>query len=340
MRALAGGTGRWLRLREPLPEGPEAGPDGAPIHEGGQGAAGGVQIRRARPRRGPVRAALVTIRPRQWLKNVLVVAAAGAAGALGHDDVPIRVLIAFLAFCLLASGAYAVNDVRDAAEDRHHPRKRHRPVAAGELRPGAALALAAGLVLAGLALCWFVRPLLAVVGAGYLALTLSYTVLWRHVVILDLVAIAGGFVLRAVAGGVAAPVTLSRWFVLVVTFTAILVAGGKRYAELRRSASVEGPRRRVLEPYTEQRLRLILAGSAACALFAYSVWAFELLAVDGVPWRPLTIIPFAVCLLRYGALVRAGDGEAPEDLLLADRPLQVAGFAWLVVFALGVHAAG
>ena len=158
-------------------------------------------------------AAIVTLRPRQWIKNALVIAAAGAAGALGHDDVPVRVGLACLAFCLLASGIYAINDVRDASEDRAPPAQAHRPVAAGELEPRAALALGAALMLVGLALCVAIRPLLLAVGAGYLALTLSYTVLWRRIVVLDIVAIAGGFVLRAVAGGVAAPVTLSRWFV-------------------------------------------------------------------------------------------------------------------------------
>jgi decaprenyl-phosphate phosphoribosyltransferase len=282
----------------------------------------------------------VTLRPQQWVKNGLVVAAAGAAGALGHDDVPVRVALACIAFCLLASGVYAVNDVRDAAEDRRHPRKRYRPVAAGELDAGAALALGAGLMLAGLALCASVRPLLLAVGAGYVALTLSYTMLWRRLLILDVVAIAGGFVLRAVAGGVAAPVTLSRAFLLVVTFAAVFVAAGKRRSELRRTDGDRAGRRRVLEWYTEARLRLILAASAALALFAYCVWAFELPEVHGIPWRPLTIVPFAVCLLRYGGLVRAGHGEAPEELLLSDRWFQLAGLAWLVLFALGVRAAG
>ena len=151
--------------------------------------------------RTPLRAALATIRPRQWIKNLLVVAAAGAAGALGHDDVPVRVGLAGIAFCLLASGIYAINDVRDAPEDRLHPRKRHRPVAAGELDPRAATWMGVSLMVAGLALCAAVRPLLAVVGAGYLALTLSYTLIWRHVVVLDVFAIAGGFVLRAVRVG-------------------------------------------------------------------------------------------------------------------------------------------
>ena len=129
----------------------------------------------ARPARGRLHAAIVTARPRQWIKNALVIAAAGAAGALGDDDVPVRVGLAFLAFCLLASGLYAINDVRDAEEDRRHPRKRLRPVAAGELDARSALALGAGLMLAGLALCAAVRPLLLLVGVGYLALTLSYT---------------------------------------------------------------------------------------------------------------------------------------------------------------------
>jgi decaprenyl-phosphate phosphoribosyltransferase len=283
---------------------------------------------------------LVTIRPRQWIKNALVAAAAGAAGALGHDDVPVRVALACAAFCLLASGLYAINDVHDAPEDRRHPRKRYRPVATGELDPREALALGVAMMLAGLAVCMLVRPLLVAVGAGYVALTLSYTMIWRHTPILDVVAIAGGFVLRAIAGGVAAPVTLSRWFVLVVTFGALFVAAGKRQAELQRTAGTGAPDRRVLEFYTEARLRLILVGSSLAALFAYCVWAFELPTIDGIPWRPLTVLPFAVCLARYGALVRAGDAEAPEDVLLSDRPLQLAGLVWLVVFALGVHAAG
>ncbi len=299
-------------------------------------------------RRGVLRAALVTLRPRQWIKNLLVIAAAGAAGALGHDDVPIRVGLAFVAFCLLASGIYAINDVRDVAEDRLHPRKRFRPVAAGELDPGVAAALGIVLIVGGIVLCAAIRPLLAAVGAGYVAITLSYTLVWRHLLLLDIVAIAGGFVLRAVAGGVAAPVALSRWFVLVVTFAAVFVAAGKRQAELRRTdalppgsaAAGRGGRRRVLEGYTAGRLRMILIVSALATLFAYCVWAFEVPDVDGIPWRPLTILPLVAALVRYAMLIGAGKGEAPEDLVLRDRSLVIAGVAWLVLFALGVHAAG
>ena len=293
----------------------------------------------AHRRRGPLLAAVVTMRPHQWLKNGLVVAAAGAAGALGHDDVPVRVGLTFVAFCMLASGLYAINDVRDAAEDRLHVRKRHRPIAAGELSARAAVALGGGLVVGGLALCTLVRPLVGVVGAGYVALTLSYTLIWRHILILDLIAIGGGFVLRAVAGGVAAPVALSRWFLLVISAAAVCVAAGKRYAELRRAEAENSARRRVLHSYNVPLLRRVLVASAALALFAYSMWAFQLPLLGGIPWRPLTIAPFAICLLRFGVLVRAGAGEAPDELILQDRLLQVAAVAWLVLFALAVHAA-
>jgi decaprenyl-phosphate phosphoribosyltransferase len=291
------------------------------------------------PRRGRFHAAIALVRPQQWVKNALVIAAAGAAGALGRPNVPENVALACLAFCLLSAGTYAVNDVNDAAEDRRHPRKRHRPVAAGEIAPRSALRLGIGLMVLGLAVCLAVRPLLFVVGAGYLALTLSYALGWRRIVILDIVAIAGGFVLRAVAGGVAAPVTLSRWFIVVVSCAALLIAAGKRYAELARVGSDVRGKRSVLRFYTPMRLRLILIGSGAGALFAYCVWAFQLPAIDGFPWRPLTIVPFAAALVRYGRLVLAGNGEAPEELMLHDRLLAVIAIVWLIVFGLGVNAA-
>ena len=299
------------------------------------GRAGLRGARRSRPG-----AVIATMRPKQWIKNALVIAAAGAAGALGHDDTPGRVIVACASFCLLASGIYAINDVSDAEEDRRHPRKRGRPVAAGEIDPRFATGLGLSLLLAGLLLCAAIGPLLALVGVGYAALTLSYTLVWRHLIVFDIFAVAGGFVLRAVAGGVAAPVTLSRWFLLVVTSSAVFVAAAKRYAELQRTDARRDRRRRVLDSYSPRALELIIAGATAVALLAYCMWAFSLPAVRGIPWRPLTILPFAACLLRYGELVHRGAGEAPEDVLLSDRPLQFAGLAWLALFALEVHAAG
>jgi decaprenyl-phosphate phosphoribosyltransferase len=268
-----------------------------------------------------------------------VIAAPGAAGALGRDGVPARVTLAFVAFCLIASGIYAINDVRDVAEDRLHPRKRRRPIAAGQLSPRAGVWLGGVWMLAGLAMCAGLGGLLLLIGAGYVLLTLSYTLLWRHVIVLDVLAIAGGFLLRAVAGGAAAPVALSKWFLLVISCAAVLVAAGKRWAELRRTTLAGTSRRRVLERYSERRLRWLLGLAGLGALVAYTIWASELPSVHGVPWRPLTIVPFALCLGRYGLLVRRGQGETPEELILGDRPLLAGAVAWLVLFALGVHAA-
>lgn len=297
----------------------------------------------SRPRpRGPLHAALVTARPRQWIKNALVIAAAGAAGALGRDDVPVRVGLAFVAFCLLSAGVYAVNDCRDVLEDRAHPRKRLRPIAAGELPIRSALALAAVWFVTGLALCFTIRPFLGLLGAAYVTLTLSYTVLWRQIVVLDIVAVAGGFVLRALAGGAAAPVALSRWFLVVVTAAAVFVAAGKRQAELQRTsrAGQSCTGRLVMGRYRLGALRMVLVASGACAVVAYTVWALEIIAINGVPWRLLTVVPFAACVIRYGVLLRGGAGEAPEETLLGDRWLLVAGALWLLLFGLAVHAAG
>ena len=119
----------------------------------------------------------------------------------------------------------------------------------------------------------------------------------------------------------------------------MFVAAAKRYAELMRADGQRDRRRRVLDSYSPRALELIIAGATAVALLAYCVWAFSLPTVRGIPWRPLTILPFAACLLRYNGLVHRGAGEAPEDVLLSDRPLQLAALAWLPLFALEVHAA-
>jgi decaprenyl-phosphate phosphoribosyltransferase len=292
-----------------------------------------------RPPRSRSRALLALARPRQWIKNALVIAAPGAAGALTRAGVPLRVISACIAFCLLSAGIYALNDVRDRAEDRLHPRKRLRPVASGEVGAREAVWFGAAAIAVGLIICLIVTPLLAVIGLGYIVLTISYSLMWRNIPWVDLVALAAGFVLRAAAGGVAAPVHLSRWFVLVITFCALFVAVGKRLSELLRAAGSGRRPRRAVRAYTETSLQRALLASAALALFAYCVWAFEVPLIDGIPWRLLTIIPFAECLRRYGRVIRAGAAEAPEDVLASDRGLALMGLLWFVVFTLSVNAA-
>ena len=304
--------------------------DGAPTSADRTAGAPGRARRTARPQRD-ARAWLRAVRIRQWAKNLLVFAAPAAAGALGRAGVLECVSITFVVFCLLASGAYLINDAQDAPEDRRHPVKRHRPVASGAVSPELASAVGAVAVAAGVWLALAVSDALCIVACAYAALNVAYTTWLRRIAIADIAAIAAAFVLRALAGGIAARVTISPWFVVVVSFAALFVAAGKRYAdfldpETRRS-------RRVLEQYTAGSLRLVICIACAGALGAYSLWAF---AAGVTLLHELTIVPFALALLRYGLLVTAGSGGAPETILFGDRFMQTAGVAWFVMLVLGV----
>jgi decaprenyl-phosphate phosphoribosyltransferase len=273
-------------------------------------------------------------RPRQWVKNVLVGIAPGAAGALTNPAVVARVLGTFVAFCLLASAAYLLNDVRDREQDRRHPRKRHRPIAAGELAPRGATRIATLMAILGVALSAALRPTLAVVAIGYLALTTSYSIWWRHIVVADIVAVAGGFLLRALAGGIVAEVPLSRSFLIVTGACALFLVAGKRYAEL---ADVGARRatRATLGRYSRRLLRFLLGGAAALGCLAYAHWAFTRPALG--PWFELSTLPFALWLGRYGMMLGAGAGQAPEELVLRDPALLAIGALWVLLFMVGVY---
>ncbi len=283
---------------------------------------------------GGWRAWVRAARPRQWAKNVLVFGAPAAAGVLTHPAVLARVGVAFVAFCLLSSGAYLINDVADAAEDRRHPVKRHRPVASGAISEWPALAAGVGLVMLGVALSRTAGWGLVGVGCGYALLNAAYTSVLRSVAVLDIASIAGAFVLRAIAGGVAADVHVSRWFIIVVSSVALFVAAGKRYADLVDPAARRS--RAVLKCYSVEFLRSVITGAGAVAVAAYCVWAFEAVHPSVVPWRELTIIPFALAILRYRLLLTRGRGGAPEQILFTDVVVQMSSAAWLMLFCLGV----
>ena len=289
-------------------------------------------VGRGRPR-SPGDILLRACRPRQWLKNLLVVLAPAAAGALTRPGVMAEAACAFASFCLLSSATYLVNDVRDREQDRRHPRKRFRPVAAGELAPRGALRLATVIAALGLALAVAVRPMLGLVAIGYLTLTTSYSICWRHIVVADVVAVAGGFVLRAIGGGVATGIALSYSFLIVTSACALMIVVGKRYAELVGSGSP--PSRSTLRRYSRRTLRLILAGSTVLGCVAYASWAF---ARPGLAtWRGLSIVPFVLWLGRYLRTLGAGAGESPEELILHDRPLLALSFVWVALFTGGVY---
>jgi decaprenyl-phosphate phosphoribosyltransferase len=304
----------------------------------------------AERRQGSRPAGLVrTARPRQWIKNVLVLAAPAAAGVLGQVGALLDVVIAFGAFCLAASGTYFVNDARDARADREHPRKRDRPVAAGVVSPRLAYTVGAACLAAGIALSFATgRWPLAVVLAAYVALTTSYSLWLKHVPILDLIGVSGGFVLRAVAGAAAVGVGASSWFLTVATLGSLFVVASKREAELRSSnrlanrGSDHGADRVAPRPalqfYTREFLWYVRATTSGAVLVSYCLWAFELHTGLSQVAFGLSILPFSVGILRYAMLVDSGFGEEPEEVFLSDPMLLCAGVLLAGCLAVGVYA--
>jgi decaprenyl-phosphate phosphoribosyltransferase len=285
---------------------------------------------------------LRTARPKQWAKNVLLFAAPGAAGVLTHGGPLLRSLAGFALFCVVASGTYFLNDSLDAEADRQHPTKRDRPIAAGVIPVPAGLAMSAVLLGAGIGLAAVVTWKLSVVLAIYVAVQIAYSFYLKHQPVYDLACVAAGFVLRAIAGGVAAKVPVSEWFLIVAMFGSLLMVTGKRLAEQIELGQGRGSHRATLDAYTPTFLRTVLAISAGGAILGYCLWAFSIttsLTHDADPlWYQLSIVPMLVALLRYTFLVEKGHGAKPEDLVLSDLSLLILGAVWVVLFAVGVYA--
>ena len=278
-----------------------------------------------------------TMRPRQWVKNVLVTAAPLASSRLLEPSVLLTTAIAFASFCLAASAVYLLNDALDVEADRAHPTKRHRPIAAGVVPVGAAYATSAGLAIASLAVALLASTELVVLMALYLVVQVAYCVRLKHEPVLDIAIVASGFLLRAIAGGLASGIELSQWFLLVTAFGSLFMVSGKRYSEKRLAAAGEGATRASLLRYTETYLRFVWSLSAAVMITTYSLWAFEIAATEPSPFSTISIVPFVLAVLRYAVDVDGGDAGAPEDIALGDRVLQVLGLSWAVLFAAGVY---
>jgi decaprenyl-phosphate phosphoribosyltransferase len=288
-------------------------------------------------RRSRVPATVRAMRPRQWVKNLLVLAAPLAAGRLFEPAVIKGTALAFVAFCLISAAVYLVNDVRDVAEDRQHPTKRFRPIAAGELKPATALVLAAVLGACGLALGFIVSMPLGITMVVYVALQLLYSAYLKHLPVVDLAMVASAFLLRAIAGGVATGIPLSQWFLLVAAFGSFFMVAGKRYSEMKALGGDAGTRRS-LTRYSESYLRFAWMMAAVMVLISYSLWAFENRGNGalGVPWTAISIAPFTLGLLQYALEVDAGTADEPEEVVLNDRVLQGLGVVWVAVISAAV----
>lgn len=277
-------------------------------------------------------ALLVAMRPRQWMKNLLVLAVPFAAGELGDADVLAGAAVALACFVGLSSAVYLLNDVRDADEDRLHPTKSGRPVASGRLAPPVAVGAAAVLLVASiLAPLATGREALAWVCLGYVGVQLAYVYGLKRIGLLDVALVAAGFVLRAVAGGAAASLPVSPWFLTVTASGALFVVTAKRHSELVQVGAGAGTRRS-LDGYTESFLRTTWTVALVASIVFYALWAAEIADPAG-DWSALaTTVPFSLVLLRYAQHADRAGGEAPEDVVLRDRLLQLFGLLWVVLF--------
>ncbi|HQT99924.1 MAG TPA: decaprenyl-phosphate phosphoribosyltransferase [Acidimicrobiales bacterium] len=294
--------------------------------------------------RGPLRALLSAMRIPQWVKNGLIVIAPASAGILTHADVMRHTAVAFISFCLISSAGYLVNDLRDREADRQHPTKRNRAIASGQLSPAHARAAAAILLVVGFILpldLWHPEGLLLILGL-YVVITLSYIYWLKDVAIVEFAALASGFFLRAYAGAAASHVFVSTWFLMVISFGALFLVVGKRSSELKHLGA--GSTRKVLAEYSAEFLASALTLSATAVVTGYCLWAFDTSATglssihhNIVPIR-LSVIPVVVATLFIMRSAEAGDGAAPEELMLRNRTIQVLAVVWALLLVLGVYA--
>lgn len=284
------------------------------------------------------------LRPKQWTKNVLVLAAPLAAGsdAIFNTRTLLDVAIAFIAFCCSASSIYLVNDARDVEADRQHPTKRFRPIASGMLPINLAYLMAVVLIVAalGISLLATAGHALIIVVAIYIVLQLGYCFGWKHQPVIDIALVSSGFMLRTMAGGVAGGIVLSQWFLLVAAFGSLFMAAGKRYAEILLAERSGAKIRKALEGYTPTYLRFVWTLSATSVVICYALWGFTLAgAATGAQavWYQVSMVPFTVAILRYAADVDRGEGGAPDELVLKDRVLQALGAAWVACIVIAVY---
>ena len=300
-----------------------------------------------------IRALFKEARPKQWTKNVLVFAAPGAAGVLTHGQPLVRALIAFVAFCMASAGTYFWNDILDVEADRVHPTKRFRPIASGKVPLGTARVVGTILLVGGPALAFTTRWQAGVACGVYVVVTTTYSNIWKHIAVVDLVAVASGFVVRAVGGAAATGVPMSSWFVLTTTFGSLFIVTGKRYAELRELGDAPATARATLDDYSLGFLRIVLSISCCATLVSYCIWAFEGKVVRSIGtaaatsstvgqshsllFYQLSIVPMLTALLRYLLILEQGHGAAPEEIFAADRTIQILGVIWIAIFATGVY---
>ena len=278
-----------------------------------------------------------TMRPRQWTKNVFIFAALVFDKQLFVVDSFVRTLAGFALFCLISSSVYIFNDLADIEADRQHPEKKKRPIPSGQLSVGAAWGGGILLVAIALGLGYLLAPAFAGVIGLYFIINMAYSKWLKHIPILDVLIIAAGFVLRVGAGVTLINVErFSPWLYVVMTLLSLFLGFGKRRAELALLAHGAGSHRKVLDGYTIPLLDQYIMIVSGTTIVAYSLYTFSAPNVPANHTMMLTI-PFVVyTIFRYLYLIHVEDeGGAPEEILLTDRPFQIAMVLWaLTVFVI------
>ena len=282
-------------------------------------------------RRSGLMSVLASLRPEQWTKNFIVFAALIFARRLLDPAAVALALAAFLIFCALSGAVYLVNDVSDREADRRHPIKSRRPVASGALSIGAALMWAMALIGAGVSVAFWLQPAFGWTAFAYVALQAAYSRWLKHIVIIDVMAIAAGFVLRAVAGGLVISVPVSDWLLVCTILLALFLGLSKRRHELTLLAAGAAGHRRILEEYDPYLLDQMIAVVAASTLVAYMIYCLSSETIErfGTHWLVLTV-PFPIYgIFRFLYIVHRKDGGGnPSAVLLTDRPLLACVGLW------------
>ena len=288
------------------------------------------------------RAVFVSLRPHQWTKNLVVLAALAFSKHLFDSDAVLRAGLAFVVFCALSGAVYIANDLADLEQDRLHPEKRLRPLASGALSLSVARLVAAALGAAGLAGALALGRGFATAACAYVLLNLAYSFWLKHAVILDVLAISLGFVLRAVAGALAIDVRFSDWLLVCTILLALFLSLAKRRHELVSLNEAASGHRRILAEYSPYLLDQMISVVTASCLTAYAFYTMAPETVEKYRTDRLALtIPFVLYgIFRYLYLVhRREQGGSPADLLLADRPLLVAVALWAVAVVVIVYTA-
>jgi 4-hydroxybenzoate polyprenyltransferase len=274
---------------------------------------------------------LLSLRPEQWTKNLFVFAGLIFGGRLLQWDAVLVATAAFAIFCVLSGAVYLLNDIADRDADRRHPLKESRPIASGQLAVGAALPVAGVLAAGGVAAAFLIRPAFGAAAAAYLLLLLAYSLALKHVVIIDVLTIAAGFVLRAVAGALAVAVPIGTWLLVCTTLLALFLALSKRRHELLLLGDAATDHRRILEEYSPYLLDQMIAVVTASTLIAYTVYATSAETAERLGTTRLGVtIPFVLYgIFRYLYLVhQKRGGGSPAALLLTDGPLLACVALW------------